>query len=147
MSLERRVPLSRSWWRPERQRLRARSPKTVREQTIRDRVRDETIHLAAGMCQARALLPGIDCVYFLHDRHGNPTGHVHEVIKRSRRPGAHLDVSLTLYLCAAHDDLILRDEALGRSVGLCFRSWELDEARAAVRAIREGRRPVAEEAP
>ncbi len=127
MSLERRTP------------LRARSRKTVREQSIRDRVRDETIELAAGMCQARVLLPGIDCVYFLHDREGNPTGHVHEVIKRGRRPGAHLDLTLTLYICAAHDDLILGNETLGRSVGLCFRSWELDEARAAVAGIRAGR--------
>jgi hypothetical protein len=130
-----------SSWPRARKRIPRQSARTRREQPIRDRVRDETIELAAGMCQARGLLPGTDCAYFLHDREGNPTGSVHEVIKRSRRPGAHLDVSLTLYICAAHDDVILRDEPLGRSVGLCFNSWELDEARAAVVAIREARRP------
>ncbi len=121
--------------------MRAVSKKRRAETPLRDAVRAETILLAGGMCQARRLLPGTDCVNFLHDQCGNPIGHVHEVIKRSRRPGAHLDVTLTLYICAGHDAVILADETLGRSVGLCFNSWEVDVARSAVAAIREGRRP------
>lgn len=119
--------------------IRPRSKRTIREQPIRADVRVETILLAAGRCQAPQGLGGITCTYSdLHDWEGNPTGHVHEVIRRGRRPGVHLDVTLTVYLCWAHHRLVTVDELLGRSAGLCWRSHEVDEARAAVAAIRAG---------
>jgi hypothetical protein len=121
--------------------VRAMSNKRRRQQPIRKKVVAETIELAGGLCQAQGFRGSYCYPGDVYDCHGEPCGDVHEVIKRSRRPGAHLDVTLTVFTCRVHHDEIEMHEPEARLAGLAFRSWELEAARASVLALREGRQP------
>lgn len=116
-----RKPLESRSQLTSKTRVKPRSQKRIDEKPERDAVREATLRRAGFRCEAGDGAFGMPCFGDLA---------AHEVIKRSVRPGSHLEVELTAAVCVAHhaalDEAKHRPEARRRR--LFFDSWEYAEA-------------------
>ena len=121
---------------PRRTPLRAESDKRRRERPIRQNVRLDVVQRDRGCAfhtmSAIAGGPG-DC-----------TGQVevHEVTKRSRRPGSHLDTEHCIALCSWPNQWIKDNPAGAEAIGLAIPSWpslDVDDALSEAWRIRSHR--------
>lgn len=77
-------------------------------------MREATRARAGGVCEAVALIPEIGC--------SGPATDAHEIEGRGVNPGAHLDVSITTWLCRGHHQWIGANRKLAYERGLLQRS-------------------------
>jgi len=114
--LERRTPLARGSKPLARGgRLNPQSAKRRGERDERQEVMEQAMRGAGRQCEARSIVPEIDCWGPLD---------VDEVVPRGVRPGAHLDESNVQVLCRAHHDWKHANPREAQARGLRKWSWE-----------------------
>lgn len=126
-SLRRRPPhpltRSASLPKPRKSRLSPTSAKRQGEREAREAVRRAVFARDGGECQAARFVA-------LESRLG-PCGGIpltcHEVTKRSRRPGSHLDVRACLTLCGWHNAAVENEPKLAERLALSLPSWAPDD--------------------
>jgi hypothetical protein len=95
------------------------SAKRSAESTARSDVIVATMRRADWKCEAGDMAFGIRC---------GEACDVHEIIQRSVRPGSHLEVELTAFVCRPHHSAIDDNIEEANRLGLYFMSWEYDLA-------------------
>jgi hypothetical protein len=111
--------LTRSSALTARTKVQPVSRKRVGEAPARLVVREETARRANWKCEAGEMAFGLAC---------SGDFDCHEIIQRSVRPGSHLEIELTSYVCRQHHSAVdlFPDEA--NRLGLLFKSWQYEEA-------------------
>lgn len=95
--------------------LRRQSAKARSKNAARAKVRERTFDRAGGRCEARDLVPHVECWGPLD---------TDEKVRRSRRTDAALDVENTQLLCRAHHDWKETHRVEAATLGLCpFPYW------------------------
>lgn len=118
----RRTPMRRGRGLARGRAPKPMSAKRAAERPQRDAVREHTFARAGWACEARTLVPEVEC--------GGPLD-CDERTGRGRDPGSHLDASLTQALCRLHHVWVTNHPAEARQRGLRWHSWERDDARRA----------------
>lgn len=101
----------------KRTRLKPRSTSRRLETEQRLDCVDLVLTRARWMCEARDLIPGVQCRGLLV---------AHEVVQRSVRPGSHLEPLLQVAVCAAHHSHIHDHIAESHANGLLRHSWDVN---------------------
>lgn len=117
-----------AWQRRSRKALPAESSRRRGERQARAGVRERAPARAGWRCEAI----GVDA--YLRSVAGcTPRGwpaecsgglEVHEVTRRSVRPGSHLDDDQTMVLCSAHHRWVTENPLAAHDLGLARWSWE-----------------------
>lgn len=107
--------LARTPMPPRTTPIKPQSAKRIGERDQRQQVIEQTMRRSGGQCEARDLVPEIDCWGPLD---------TDEVVGRGVHPGAHLDETLTQTLCRAHHDWKHAHPTEARRRGLRKTSWE-----------------------
>lgn len=104
--------------RPARQprALRSVSPKRENERPARDALRQAALERADWRCQAKYLVPEIDCAFY-----GDRGLEVDEVIPRNGWISGHLELDNVQVLCPAHHDWKTANPRAAHKRGL--RKW------------------------
>lgn len=97
-----------------RKRLPTESVKRRAERVEREALRQRVLERADG-CAARKLATGVACMGRLE---------VHEISKRSRKPGCHLDEDDCIAVCSRHNSWIEDQPRHAQALGLAKWSWE-----------------------
>lgn len=95
--------------------MRAISKKRRAQLVDRIRVRLDVVDRADGRCEARELIPSVDC--------GGPMD-VHEVIPRSAWPDGWLIAANCKLVCRRHHHFIDDNPDTARTLGLHGSSWD-----------------------
>lgn len=121
--LGRRTELARGEPPKRKTRLRWRSAKAIELAPLRAEVVAAVLHRDSYRCQLRGYAG--DCYGPLD---------VHEVVRRSQHPGAHLDETLCITLCRRHHELD-EDRVLAETIGIRVPGWRWE--RDGMRAVRD----------
>lgn len=98
--------------------LRQVSKKRAAEREDRDRVREAALRRAGYRCEAKELVPEVECDGMWWELE------VDEIAGRGVRPGAHLELEDTQALCPAHHRWKTTHPDPARERGLTLKSWE-----------------------
>jgi hypothetical protein len=109
------IKTRRGQWPAKRAPIKPVSDKRRAERVERAAIVERVLERADGRCFARSLGTGVACVGALS---------VHEVSKRSRKPGCHLDESDCVALCWLHQGWVEDHPLEAHALGLAKHAWE-----------------------